>query len=110
MPTAIDTLPPALPVRHGLTHQPGWHRIILLCVLAYEGLGCLAGGSLLTIAPDGRLMDMPFGIMHGTFPDFLIPGIILFTLGILTTVAFFSFLRRSHFDWFMAALSMGGLA
>jgi hypothetical protein len=104
MKTTNKILPEQAQVR-----QPKWHRIILLSVLAYEGLGCLAGGILLTIAPDGRLMDMPVDIMHGTFRDFLIPGIILFCLGVLTTVSFFSVLLRRSDDWFMASLSMGGL-
>jgi hypothetical protein len=90
--------------------QPRWQRIVLLSVLAYEALGCLLGGALLVAAPDGRYMDMPVDIMHGTFRDFLIPGIILFGLGILTTAAFISVLRKSRSDWFMALLALGGLA
>ncbi|HJW29130.1 MAG TPA: DUF998 domain-containing protein, partial [Saprospiraceae bacterium] len=89
--------------------QPKWHRVILLSVLGYEGAGCLVGGGLLAAAPDGRLMDMPVDMMHGTFADFLIPGLILFGLGILTTVAFFHVLRRTPIGWFMACLSLGGL-
>jgi len=54
-------------------------------------------------------MDMPVDMMHGTFRDFLIPGIILFGLGILNTFAFFSVLRRRPSDWIMAGLAMGGL-
>jgi hypothetical protein len=87
-----------------------WERIILLIVLGYEGLGALVGGSLLVAKPDGRLMEMPVGIMHGTFDDFLIPGIILFALGVLNVAAFFFVLRRSRFDWLAAGLAMGGLA
>jgi hypothetical protein len=90
--------------------QPSWQRITLLIVLGYEGLGALAGGSLLVAAPDGRLMDMPVEIMHGVFNDFLIPGIILFGLGILNTAAFISVLRRSRIDWLLAGLGLGGLA
>ena len=68
---------------------PRWQRISLLSILGYEAAGCLAGGFLLSAAPDGRLMDMPVDMMHGAFPNFLIPGIILFGLGILTTLALF---------------------
>ncbi len=85
-----------------------WQRIILLVVLAYEGLGGIVGGAMLTASPDGRYMDMPVGIMHGTFRDFRIPGIILFCLGILNVVAFFVVLRRSRFDWIAASLAIGG--
>ena len=55
-------------------------------------------------------MDMPVDIMHGAFRDFLIPGIILFTLGILNAAAFFSVLRRTRSAWLMACLALGGLA
>ncbi len=95
---------------HNMVRQPIWQRITLLIVLGYEGLGALAGGSLLVAAPDGRLMDMPVEIMHGVFIDFLIPGLILFGLGILNTTAFISVLRRSRVDWLLAGLGLGGLA
>jgi len=89
--------------------QHGWQRLILLCVLGYEAAGCLLGGSLLVAKPDGRLMNMPVDIMHGVFRDFLIPGIILFGLGILNTAAFVTVLRRKPSDRTMASLALGGL-
>lgn len=90
--------------------KPNWARIILLSVLGYEGAGCLSGGGLLVTSPDGRYMNMPVDIMHGVFRDFLIPGIILFGLGILTTAAFFAVLRRKNYDWILASAALGGLA
>ena len=84
-------------------------RVILLIVLGYEAAGCLLGGSLLVAAPDGRFMNMPVDIMHTVFDDFFIPGLILFGLGILNTVAFFFVIRRAPSDWFMAGLALGGL-
>lgn len=90
--------------------QRKWQRVTLLGVLGYEAAGSLLGSSLLVAAPDGRLMDMPVDIMHGSFPDFLIPGIILFGLGVLNTAAFIAVLRRTRLDWFMACLALGGLA
>jgi hypothetical protein len=90
--------------------QPTWQRVILLCVLGYEAAGCLSGGGLLIAEPDGRLMDMSVDIMHGFFPDFLIPGLILIGFGILTTAAFVAVLRRTRFDWLLAGLALGGLA
>ena len=90
-------------------NQPRWQRIILLSILAYEAAGCLLGGGLLIAAPDGRYMDMPVEMMHGVFRDFLIPGIILFGLGILNTLAFITVFRRTSLDWFMAGLALGGL-
>src|ERR1044071_3719656 len=93
----------------GKIGQPLWQRITLLSVLGYEAAGCLLGGSLLVAAPDGRYMDMPVEMMHGVFRDFLIPGIILFGLGVLNTLAFISVLRRTGSGWFMTGLALGGL-
>lgn len=83
-------------------------RIILLIVVGYEAAGGLTGGVLLSMAPDGHLMEMPIDIMHGVFPDFLIPGVILIGLGVLNALAFISILRKKENDWFMAGLAMGG--
>jgi hypothetical protein len=88
---------------------PAWKRISLLSILGYEGAGALAGGILLVIAPDGRIMDMPVEILNGIFPNFLIPGIILTGLGILNTAAFFAVLFRRRFDWLLPGLGLGGL-
>jgi hypothetical protein len=93
----------------GIAHA-SWQRIVLLIILGYEAAGCLLGGSLLIIAPNGRLMDMPVEIMNGVFSDFFVPGIILFLLGILNTAAFISTLRRKENDWIMIGLALGGLA
>lgn len=95
---------------HVHVSQPKWQRIVLLSVLGYEGAGALLGGSLLVAAPDGRLMDMPVEIMRGVFPDFLVPGTILFGLGVLNAMAFVAVLRRTHTDWLLAAFALGGLA
>jgi hypothetical protein len=89
--------------------QRGWQRISLLCILGYEAAGCLLGGVLLIAAPNGRFMNMPTDIMHGFFDDFLIPGILLFGLGILNVLAFVSVLRNTRSDWFMTGLALGGL-
>jgi hypothetical protein len=86
-----------------------WERITLLTVLGYEGLGSLIGGTMLVARPDGSSMEMPVGIMHGTFRDFLIPGIILFTLGLLNLAAFIGVLRRTRWNWIGATLAIGGL-
>jgi uncharacterized protein len=95
--------------RRGAARQTTWQRVILLSVLGYEGLGALLGGSLLVAAPDGHLMDMPVGIMHGFFPDFLIPGLILFGLGLLNTASFVAVWRRAPTGWLLAGLGLGGL-
>lgn len=88
--------------------QPHWQRITLLTILAYEATGAVVGGSLLIVAPDGRLDAMPVEIMHGVFSNFLIPGFILLVLGILTGIVFVTVLRRDHTDWILASLANGG--
>lgn len=85
-----------------------WQRIILLFILAYEGWGGFTGGTLLTFGPDGHMMKMPTSMLHGYFPDFLIPGIILTAMGILTTAAFFALLFKQRSAWLLSLLSMGG--
>jgi hypothetical protein len=94
----------------GAVSQERWRRIALLAVLGCEAAGALCGGGLLVAAPDGRLMDMPVGIMHGVFRDFLIPGIILLGLGMLNAMAFATIVRRSREAWIMAVTALGGLA
>jgi hypothetical protein len=89
--------------------QVKWQRIALLSILIYEGLGAIAGGLLLVVAPDGRYMEMPVELMHGVFNNFLVPGLILFALGMLNLLAFFTVLRKRTSDWLMAGLALGGL-
>jgi CAAX protease family protein len=92
-----------------MVRQPTWQRIIVLVVLGYEGIGALLGGGLLIAAPDGHLMAMPVQLMHGFFPDFFIPGLILVSLGILNCAAFVAVWRRIRTDWLFAGLALVGL-
>jgi hypothetical protein len=85
-------------------------RIILLTVLAYEGIGGILGGILLIVGPDGHLMKMPVTMLHGAFPDFFIPGIILTVMGILNLAAFVEVFRRDRNDWILAGLALVGFA
>ena len=114
LPCVMETVTIGYPKKEDrTTYKPAkrkWQRVTLLAVLGYEAAGSLFGGSLLVAAPDGRLMKMPVDMMHGAFPDFLIPGIILFALGGLNAAAFVAVLRRTRLDWFMAYLALGGLA
>jgi hypothetical protein len=53
------------------------------------GLGALAGGGALVLAPDGSLLGMPLATLDGTpFGSFLVPGLILFwVLGVAPLVS-----------------------
>jgi Protein of unknown function (DUF998) len=88
--------------------QPLWTRIIVLFVLGYEGLGGLVGGSFLVAKPNGELMQMPVGLMHGTFDNFFIPGIILFAMATVSLFAFFRILRKKQDDWLWACIGLCG--
>ncbi|MFD2787170.1 hypothetical protein [Hymenobacter rubripertinctus] len=56
-------------------------RPTLLWLLGLLGLGALGGGRLLALAPSGRLLGMPVAMLGGSpFADFLVPGIVLFTV------------------------------
>jgi hypothetical protein len=90
--------------------QRRWQRVTLLSVLGSEALGALAGGAMLIAAPDGHLMKIPPQVLHGAFRDFLLPGLILFGLGLLNAVAFVCVWRRNRADWLAAGLAIGGLA
>lgn len=53
-------------------------------------------------------MNIPVAGMHGAFPDFLVPGIILTGMGLLTSLAFFAVLLRRSIDWLLASMALGG--
>ncbi len=68
----------------------------LLWLLALLGLGALGGGGLLVAAPSGRLLGMPLTMLAGSpFADFLVPGIILFTvLGVMPCLLVVALLKK----------------
>ena len=56
-------------------------KYILLILLAALGSGAIFGGCVLIISPLGKLFKMPLSILENSpFSNFLIPGIILFTV------------------------------
>jgi len=73
--------------------------LILLQVLL--GLGALGGGGAFMLAPDGHLIQMPISNLKDTsFPDFLIPGVLLFTLvGIYLIAVAYSLWSRPAWRW-----------
>lgn len=60
-------------------------EVYILCLLLlFVSLGALYGGGSLIVRPDGSLLGMQPWLHKQPFPNFLIPGIILFVLnGIL---------------------------
>ena len=90
-------------------------RNVLLIVLALLGIGAIFGGGILIISPSGKLLGMPLSMLdYSPFRDFLIPGIILFTILGLAPVGVtlalikkpefkfaerFNFFRDMHWAW-----------
>gem|GEM_PF-2433138 len=62
-----------------LHRLPGIARLAIVLEV-FLGIGALFGGGALILAPDGHLLGMPTKLLAGSpFPNFLVPGIILFT-------------------------------
>ena len=73
-------------------------RNIHLSLLAFLGLGAIGGGGALIISPSGKLLGgLPLSILaRSPFTDFLIPGIILFTvLGLFPSVLVYFLLKKT---------------
>ncbi len=56
-------------------------RYVLYFLLLFLGAGAVFGGAVLIISPSGSLFRMPLSLLnHSPFSNFLIPGIILFSI------------------------------
>lgn len=52
---------------------------LIVILLVFLGLGAVAGGSVLMLAPDGSLMGMPVSQLNNSpFTNYFIPGLVLF--------------------------------
>lgn len=90
-------------------------RNLHLFLLGFLGIGALGGGGVFIISPSGGLIGMPVSVLHNSpFNDFLIPGILLFTvIGMLPFILitslikkyankaaeFFNFYKDMHWAW-----------
>lgn len=80
-----------------MTMKPPFARNILIGLLLFLGISALCGGSLLVISPTGKLLgSLPISILaHSPFSDFLIPGIILFTvLGVFPCFTSYALVKK----------------
>jgi hypothetical protein len=72
-------------------------RNIHLMLLAFLGLSAAGGGGALIISPSGELIGgLPLSILNNSpFPNFLVPGIILFiVLGLFPSLLVFALLKK----------------
>ena len=74
---------------------------VLLFLLLFLFLGALYGGMALILDTSGGLLQMPLTILENSpFNNFLIPGLLLFTvLGILPALVFYSLLKQPQCTW-----------
>ena len=71
-------------------------RNILLFLLGFLALGALGGGAVLITSPTGEMMGLPVSEFKNLpFPDFLIPGIILFSvLGVIPSLLIIALIKK----------------
>ena len=85
-----------LPPAGKLKMKPNTDRNVLIFLLAFLGLGAMYGGFVLIISPSGSIFGMPLTMLaNSPFSNFLIPGIILFSiLGIAPAGLIFCLVKR----------------
>lgn len=76
-------------------------RNILVTLLAILGLGAIFGGGVLIISPSGKLFGMPSSMLKDSpFNNFLIPGIILFSvLGLIPLGLTIALIKRPSYKF-----------
>ena len=75
-----------------------WILIVLMFIL---GIAAIISGPMLFLAPDGSIMQMSVDALQETpFPDYLIPGIILFVfMGLYPIFVGISLIKRPNWNF-----------
>jgi len=83
---------------------------LLMVALGFQGLSGLAGGLGLMVDPSGARIGLPITLLEGSvFGDFLIPGVILFSvLGVVPSFVLLGFLADR--SWARVAALWVGMA
>jgi hypothetical protein len=86
---------------------PYW---LLMACLLFLGIGAIGGGGQFLLDPTGGIIGMPVDVLAGSpFTDFLLPGLILFTvLGLFPLVVLYGLYTRRSWAW--PAVIMVGIA
>jgi hypothetical protein len=75
-------------------------RIVIIILLLFNAFSALGGGLMLIIDPSGQLIQLPISYLENSpFSNFLIPGILLFTLNGITSliIAILSIKKHKYF-------------
>ena len=83
------------------THSRPFAVSVLIFLQVFLGLQGLFGGGAFLLAPDGHLLQMPFSHLKNTpFPDFLIPGFLLFLfLGVYPMAVAYCLWKQPSWHW-----------
>lgn len=71
-------------------------HILAVLILIFNGISACFGGWMLITSPDGSSLGMTTGLLeYSPFTDFLIPGIVLFTvIGLFSLVSAYLVVRQ----------------
>lgn len=71
-------------------------HILAVLILIFNGISACFGGWMLITSPDGSSLGMTTGLLeYSPFTDFLIPGIVLFTvIGLFSLVSSYLVVRQ----------------
>lgn len=75
--------------------------IVLIVSVFFQALSGLGGGVFLITDPTGETLNLPLSFLRNSpFTDYLIPGIILFTvLGVYPLIVTAGLLQRKYWGW-----------
>ena len=95
-----------------LAFKPLPARTLAVALCLFSGISALFGGAVLVARPDGTILGIPVSVLaHSPFHDFLIPGLVLFTvIGFGTTGAAWLQARRAPNAAFASLLAGVALA
>ena len=76
--------------------------IVLIISILFQALSGLGGGVFLIADRTGETLSLPLNFLRNSpFPDYLIPGIILFTvLGVYPLIVTVGLWKRKYWGWF----------
>ena len=85
--------------------------ITTFIVLLFTGVGALAGGTPLMLDPSGKTMGFSLEWLHGSpFANYLIPGILLFiVIGLGSLAAALVLWKKPEISWMTTMIAGGAL-